>query len=140
MTRCAVQRAGDMRCYPVLTQGSKRVCPRPAGEWAQRLCVCPPPGAGVQGLRGGPPSDAHTLRGTRLHTPLVLVAQSRPILCDPWTVALQALLSGGCSRRECWSGLPFPFPGDLPNTGIKPGSSALQADSLPTKPPLLVTI
>ena len=75
-----------------------------------------------------------------LHTPLVLVARSRPILCDPWTIARQAPLSGGCSRRECWSGLPFPFPGDLPNTGIKPGSPALQADSLTTKPPLLVTI
>ena len=31
-----------------------------------------------------------------------------------------------------WSGLPFPSPGDLPNQGIKPGSSALQADSLQT--------
>ena len=27
-------------------------------------------------------------------------------------------------------GLPFPSPGDLPKPGIKPGSSALQADSL----------
>ena len=30
-----------------------------------------------------------------------------------------------------WSGLPFPSPGDLPNTG----SPALQADSLPSEPP-----
>ena len=30
---------------------------------------------------------------------------------------------------------PFPSPGDLPNPGIEPGSPALQADSLPTKPP-----
>ena len=36
------------------------------------------------------------------------------------------------SRQEYWSGLPFPSSGDLPNLGIKPGSSALQADSLPT--------
>ena len=33
-------------------------------------------------------------------------------------------------RQEYWSGLPFPFPGDLPDPGIKPGSPALQADSL----------
>ena len=31
--------------------------------------------------------------------------------------------------------LPFPFPGDLPNPGIEPGSPALQADSLLTEPP-----
>ena len=28
-----------------------------------------------------------------------------------------------------WSEYPFPFPGDLPDPGIKPGSPALQADS-----------
>ena len=36
----------------------------------------------------------------------------------PWTVARQAHLSVGFPRREYWSGLPFPFPGDLPNPGI----------------------
>ena len=36
-------------------------------------------------------------------------------------------------RQECWSGLPFPSPGDLPNSGIEPRSPALRADSLPTK-------
>ena len=30
--------------------------------------------------------------------------------------------------------MPFPSPGDLPNSGIKPGSSASQADSLPSVP------
>ena len=38
-------------------------------------------------------------------------------------------------RKEYWSGLPFPSPGDLPNTGIEPGPPALQADSLPSEPP-----
>ena len=33
-------------------------------------------------------------------------------------------------RQECWSGLPFPSPGDLPNPGIEPGSLALQVNSL----------
>ena len=36
----------------------------------------------------------------------------------------------GFSRQEYWSGLPFPSPGDPPSSGIKPGSPALQADSL----------
>ena len=36
-------------------------------------------------------------------------------------------------RQEYWSGLPFPSPGDLPNPGIEPRSTALQADSLPTE-------
>ena len=36
----------------------------------------------------------------------------------------------GFSRQEYWSGLPFPSPGDLLDPGIKPGSPALQTDSL----------
>ena len=39
------------------------------------------------------------------------------------------------SRQEYWSGLPCPFPGDLPDPGIKSGSPALQADCLPSEPP-----
>ena len=42
------------------------------------------------------------------------------------TVALQAPLSMGLSRQEYYSGLPFPSPGDLPDPGIDPTSSALQ--------------
>jgi len=38
-------------------------------------------------------------------------------------------------RQEYWCGLPFPSPGDLHNPGIKLGSPALQADSLPSEPP-----
>ena len=39
------------------------------------------------------------------------------------------------SRQEYWSELPFPSPGDLPNLGVKSGSPALQADSLPPESP-----
>ena len=53
----------------------------------------------------------------------------------PWMVAYQVPLSIGFSRQAYWNGLPFPSPGDLPNPGFKPGSPALQADSLPTEPP-----
>ena len=55
-----------------------------------------------------------------------------------WTVARQAPLSMGFSRREYWSGLPCPPPGDLPDPGIELTSlmsPALQAGSLPLAPP-----
>ena len=45
-----------------------------------------------------------------------MLRQLCPILF-PWAVAHQAPLSMGFSRQEYWSGLPFPFPGDLPNQG-----------------------
>ena len=35
--------------------------------------------------------------------------------------------------QDYWSGQPIPSPTDLPNPGIKPGSPALQADSLPAE-------
>ena len=41
----------------------------------------------------------------------------------------------GFSRQEYWSGLPCPPPGDLPNPVIKPGSPALQENSLPAELP-----
>ena len=47
-----------------------------------------------------------------------------------WTVANQAPVSMGFSRQEYCSGLSDPPPGDLPDPGVKPGSPALQADSL----------
>ena len=53
----------------------------------------------------------------------------------PWAADCQAPLSMGFFRQEYWSGLPFPSPGDLPNPGIKPGSPALQVDSLLSEPP-----
>ena len=62
---------------------------------------------------------------------LLLSHSSRVQLCvTVWTAACQAPLSMGFSRQEHWSGLPCPPPGDLPDPGIKPRSSTLQADSL----------
>ena len=57
------------------------------------------------------------------------------LFVTPWTAAYQAPPSMGFSRQECWSGLPFPSPGDLPDPGIEPWSPALQADALPSEPP-----
>ena len=42
------------------------------------------------------------------------------LFATPWTVAYQAPPSMGFSRQECWSGLPFPSPGDLPDPRIEP--------------------
>ena len=64
-----------------------------------------------------------------------LVAKLCPTLGTSWTVAQKAPLTLGFSKQEYWSGLPFPSPRNLPYPGIKPGSPALQADSLPTKLP-----
>ena len=57
-----------------------------------------------------------------------LVAKSCPTLETLWTVACQAPPSMGFSGQNYWSGLPFPSPEALPDTGIEPGSPALQAN------------
>ena len=51
----------------------------------------------------------------------------------PQTAAHQSPLSLRFSRQGYWNGLPFPYPGDLPDPGIEPRSPALQADSLLTE-------
>ena len=65
---------------------------------------------------------------------IVLLLLSCSVMSDsfvtPWTVSHQAPLSMGFPRQEYRSGLPFPSPGDLPDPGTKPASSASQADSL----------
>ena len=60
--------------------------------------------------------------------------QSCPTLCDSMDCNPQASLSMGFSRQNYRSGLPFPSPGDLPNPGVKPCSSALQIDFLLSEP------
>ena len=55
----------------------------------------------------------------------------------PQIVAPQAPLSMGFSRQECWTGLPFPSPGDLPHPEIHPHPLGLlhwPVDSLPMRP------
>ena len=60
---------------------------------------------------------------------LLLSHFSRVQLCaTPWAVQ-----SMGFSRPEYWRRVPFSSPGDIPDPGIKPGSPAFQADSLPAK-------
>ena len=54
------------------------------------------------------------------------------LFVTPWTVAYHTPLSMGFSQQEYWSGLPFPFPEDLPDPGIERESHLLhwQEDSL----------
>ena len=53
----------------------------------------------------------------------------------PWTVvALLVLLSMGFSRQKYWSGLPFPPPGDLPDSEIEPASPALAGRFFTSEP------
>ena len=67
---------------------------------------------------------------------LCLVAHLGLTLCDPMDCSPVRLpCPWGSSRQECWNGLLFPSPGDLPKAEIKPMSHALQVDSLPFEPP-----
>ena len=47
------------------------------------------------------------------------------LFLTPWTVAYQVPPSMGFSSQECWTGLPFPPPGDLPDPGIEPRSPCI---------------
>ena len=57
------------------------------------------------------------------------------LFVSPWTAAHQAPLSMGFSRQEYWSGLLFPSPGVLPNTGVKPVSPVSPAWEVDSKSP-----
>ena len=63
--------------------------------------------------------------------------KSCPTLWDPMDCSPpgSSILGIFQARVQSWSGLPFPSPGDLPDPGIKPGSAALQSDTLPSEPP-----
>ena len=95
-------------------------------QWLRLLA----PNAGGEGLIPG--------QGTKI--PHAVKVKMKSLSCvrlfkTPWTVAYQASPSMGFSRQEYWSGLPFPSPGDLPNSGMEPGSPALEADALTSEPP-----
>ena len=56
-----------------------------------------------------------------IYTPLAACMLSHvQLFANPWTVAHPLFME--LSRQECWSGLPFPPPGNLPDPGIKPMS------------------
>ena len=55
-----------------------------------------------------------------LNFPSVLSCSSHVrLFATPWTVAHWDPLSMGFSRQEYWNGLPFPSPGDLPDSEME---------------------
>ena len=73
-----------------------------------------------------------------IHVMCTCVLSHVRFYATPWAVAHQAPVSVGFPRKEYWSGLPFPTPGDLPDPGIKPvslASPALAGGFFTTVPP-----
>ena len=64
-----------------------------------------------------------------------LVTQSCPTLWDPMDHSPPGSSVHGISRQEYWSGLPFPSPGDLPDSGIEPTFPALASGFFTAEPP-----
>ena len=65
------------------------------------------------------------------------VVQSCLTLCDPMDCSLPGPSVHKIFQARILEGLPFPPPGDLPDSGTEseaPVSPALQVDSLPTEP------
>ena len=56
-----------------------------------------------------------------------LVTKLCPTLCHPMDCSPPGSSSMGFPRQAYWSVLPFPPPGDLPDSGMEPGSLALLA-------------
>ena len=65
----------------------------------------------------------------KLHVCLLSHFSCIQLFVTPWTVAHLAPLSVGFSRQEYCSGLPFPSPGDLPDSGLEPSSLASPVSS-----------
>ena len=58
-----------------------------------------------------------------------------PDLCDPMDYCLPGSSIHGIFQARILERVTIPFSEDLPDPGIEPRSSALQADSLPSEPP-----
>ena len=88
--------------------------------------VSPPgPSLAMQKEMNGHWGSSHNLGGNNGN----ICFRSKRVFATLWTVTHKAPLSMGFPRQECWSGLPFPPPGDLPIQGMEPTSPASQAES-----------
>ena len=65
----------------------------------------------------------------------VLVTQSGPTLCNPMDYSLPGSSVLGDSQARILEWVAMPSSKDIPNSGIKPRSPALQVDSLPIESP-----
>ena len=76
---------------------------------------------------------SHFLSGLATLTSVVVYLLSQVhhvwLFGTPWPVAHQAPLFMEFPKQEYWHGLSFPSPGDLPDPGMEPTSSALQVNS-----------
>ena len=95
--------------------------------WATAIILPPSAGSGYTTLYYNPESD-----GINVNVKSLSRVQ---LFATPWTIAYLSPPSIGFSRQECWSGLPFPSPGDLPDPGIEPWFPTSQAEALPSEPP-----
>ena len=128
--------------YSPPVSSASGICQTRILEWVE----CPP--QGIFPIQGSNPFLRCLLHPQVVSLPLVPPGKPQresqcvcgllshvQLLSVPWTAALQAPLSVGIFQQKYWSGLPCPPPRDLPSVGSKPGSPAMQADSLPSKPP-----
>ena len=90
------------------------------------LLLCAAPSSPSPGLAAGIASVAPVLKGVEILQPCSLAQRSLPCAGQDQRVlvARQAPLSVEFSRQEHWTGLPFPAPGDFPDSGIEPPSLA----------------
>ena len=103
---------------------------------ARDMCSIPGQGAKVSHARQcGQKTPQNSKRAWAcVHVKCLVTSVVSNSFATSWTVTHEAPLFVGFSRQEYQSGLPFPFPGDLPNSGIEPTSPespVLQEDSLP---------
>ena len=77
------------------------------------------------------PTNKHTVGGGTDPRSLSYVL----LFATPWTGACQGPLSMEFSRREYWSGLPFPPSGDFSDPGIKPVTPTITGGFFTTEPP-----
>ena len=114
----------------LLRRGSGAWSLRSEGQRAQgRVC-----------FRAAGLSCPHMVQGQRSSVGLpvcvcVCVSYWCPTLCGPIDCSLPGSCVHGVLQARILEWLLFPSPGDLPNSGIKPGSPALWANSLPSEPP-----
>ena len=100
-----------------------------------------PPSCSDLNVISAPGSPYYSIRGEKgpPTLPKCCAEFPRTRSLGDWRTNLSSMLKFLCpwgfSRQEYWSGSPCPPPGDLPNSGIKPRSHEMQADSLPSEPP-----
>ena len=84
-----------------------------------------------------PDSDRHPFFKTLYESVMLLLFSCQVMsnsLATQWTIGRQAPPSMGFPRQEHWRGLPFPYPGDFPDPGMKPTSLTLAGGFFTAEP------